>query len=40
MIFAVTPRGLDDRLQFVGIAVALAVAIFVGYKLFLSSRKA
>jgi hypothetical protein len=39
MIFAVTPRGLDDRLQFVGIAVALAVAIFVGYKVFFSSRK-
>jgi hypothetical protein len=39
MIFAVTPHGLDDRLQFVGIAVALAVAIFVGYKVFFSSRK-
>jgi hypothetical protein len=39
MIFAVTPRDLDERLTFVGIAVALAVLVFVGCKLFLSSGK-
>jgi hypothetical protein len=39
MIFAVTPYDLDDMLQFIGIAVILAVLIFVGYKVFSSLRK-
>jgi hypothetical protein len=39
MIFAVVPYDLDNILRFIGIAVTLAVLIFVGYKVFLSSRK-
>jgi len=39
MIFAVVPHDLDAILRFVGIAVALAVLIFVGYKVFLSLKK-
>jgi hypothetical protein len=40
MIFAVVPHDLEAILRFVGIAVALAVLIFVGYKVFLSLKKA
>jgi hypothetical protein len=39
MIFAIVPYDLDNILRFIGIAVALAVLVFVGYKVFLSSRK-
>ena len=39
MIFAIVPYDLDNILRFIGIAVALAVLIFVGYKVFFSSRK-
>ena len=39
MIFSIVPYDLDDILRFIGIAVALAVLLFVGYKVFLSSRK-
>ena len=39
MIFAVTPYDLDNIPKFIGIAVILAVLIFVGYKAFLSSRR-
>jgi hypothetical protein len=39
MIFAVTPYDLDNMPKFIGIAVILAVLIFVGYKVFLSSRR-
>jgi hypothetical protein len=39
MIFAVTPYDLGSIPRFIGIAVILAVLIFVGYKAFLSSRK-
>ena len=39
MIFAVTPYNLDNIPKFIGIAVILAVLVFVGYKVFLSSRK-
>jgi FtsH-binding integral membrane protein len=38
MIFAVTPYDLDDIPRFIGIAVILAVLIFVGYKVFSSPR--
>jgi hypothetical protein len=39
MIFAVVPYDLEAMLRFIGIAVTLAVFIFVGYKVFPSSRK-
>ena len=39
MIFAIVPYDLDNILRFIGIAVALAVLIFVGYKVFLSLRR-
>ena len=39
MIFAIVPYDLDNVLRFIGIAVALAVLIFVGYKVFLPLRK-
>jgi hypothetical protein len=39
MIFAIVPYDLDNMLRFIGIAVALAVLLFVGYKVFLSTRK-
>lgn len=38
-IFAVTPYDLNDIPKLPGIAIILAVLIFVGYKVFLSSRK-
>ena len=34
MIFAIVPYDLDNMLRFIGIAVTLAVLIFVGYKVF------
>ena len=34
MIYAIVPYRLDSILRFVGIAVALAVLVFVGYKAF------
>ena len=39
MIFSIVPYDLDAILRFIGIAVALAVLIFVGYKVFLSLRR-
>jgi hypothetical protein len=39
MIFAIVPYDLDNILRFIGIAVALAVLIFVGYKVFFSLRR-
>lgn len=39
MIFAVTPYDLNDIPKFTGIAVILAVLVFVGYKIFVLSRK-
>jgi hypothetical protein len=39
MIFAVTPYDLDNIPRFIGIAVILAVLIFVGYKVFPSLRR-
>jgi hypothetical protein len=39
MIYAVTPYGLDNIPRFIGIAVILAVLIFVGYRVFPSLRK-
>ncbi|MGB5925386.1 MAG: hypothetical protein WBH01_04755 [Dehalococcoidia bacterium] len=39
MIFAVTPYDLDNIPRFIGIAVILAVLIFVGYRIFLSLRR-
>jgi hypothetical protein len=39
MIFAVTPYDLDNIPRFIGIAVILAVLIFVGYKVFLSLKR-
>jgi hypothetical protein len=39
MIFAIVPYDLDNILKFIGIAVALAVLIFVGNMVFLSLRK-
>jgi len=39
MIFAIVPYDLDNILRFIGIAVTLAVLIFVGYKVFLPLRK-
>ena len=40
MIYAIVPDDLDSRLRFIGIAVALAVLLFVGYKVFNSRRRA
>ncbi len=39
MILAIVPYDLDNALRFAGIAAILAVLIFVGYKVFLSSRR-
>jgi hypothetical protein len=39
MIFAVAPYDLDSIPRFIGVAVILAVLIFVGYRAFLSSRR-
>jgi hypothetical protein len=39
MIFAITPYDLNMVLRFIGIAVALAVLLFVGYKVFLSLKR-
>jgi hypothetical protein len=39
MIFALTPYYLDNIPKFIGIAVILAVLLFVGYKVFFSLRK-
>jgi len=39
MIFAIVPYDLDNILRFIGIAVILAVLVFVGYKVFPSLRK-
>jgi hypothetical protein len=39
MIFAVTPYDLDNIPKFIGIAVILAVLIFVGYRVFFSLRR-
>jgi hypothetical protein len=39
MIFAVTPYDLDNIPRFIGIAVILAVLVFVGYKVFLSLKR-
>jgi hypothetical protein len=40
MIFAVTPYHLGDIPKFIGIAVILAVLIFVGYRAFFALKKA
>jgi hypothetical protein len=39
MILAIVPYDLDNILRFIGIAVALAVLIFVGYKVFLPLKR-
>jgi hypothetical protein len=39
MIYALTPYDLDNIPKFIGIAVILAVLVFVGYKVFPSLRK-
>jgi len=39
MIFAVVPYDLEAMLRFIGIAIILAVLLFVGYKVFPSLRK-
>ena len=39
MIFAIVPYDLDTKLRFAGIAVVLAVLVFVGYKVFPSLRR-
>jgi len=39
MIFSIVPDDLDNMMRFIGIAAALAVLLFVGYKVFLSIRK-
>jgi len=39
MILAVVPYDLDNKLRFIGIAIALAILVFVGYKVFLSLRR-
>ena len=39
MIYAITPYNLDNMPKFIGIAVILAVLVFVGYKVFLSARR-
>ena len=38
-IFAVTPYDLDSIPKFIGVAVILAVLVFVGYKAFYSLRR-
>ena len=38
MVYAIVPYNLDDILRFVGIAVALAILIFVGTRVFASLR--
>ena len=38
MVYAIVPRDLDDIVRFAGIAVALAVLIFVGNRVFVSLR--
>ncbi len=40
MIYAVAPSRLDSLWRFVGIAVTLAVLVFVGYKVLPSLRRA
>jgi len=40
MIYAIVPSELDSVLRFVGIAVALAVLVFVGFRVFSSTRAA
>lgn len=40
MITAIVPHDLDSKLRFAGIAAALAVLVFVGYKVFNSLRRA
>jgi len=39
MIFAIVPYDLGNILRFIGVAVILAVLVFVGYKVFLSLRR-
>ena len=39
MVYAIVPYNLNSILRFVGIAVVLAVLIFVGSRIFLSLRK-
>ena len=39
MVYAIVPYELNSILRFVGIAVVLAVLIFVGSRIFLSLRK-
>jgi len=39
MIYATVLSDLDSRLRFVGVAVALAVLVFVGYKVFPALRR-
>jgi len=39
MVFATVPYDLNMVLRFAGIAAILAVLLFVGYKVFLSSRR-
>jgi len=39
MIFAIVPYDLEAMLRFIGIAVTLAVLIFVGYRVFHSLRR-
>ena len=39
MIFAIVPYDLEAILRFIGIAVTLAVLIFVGYRVFHSLRR-
>ena len=38
MVYAIIPYNLDDILRFAGIAVALAILIFVGNRVFVSLR--
>jgi hypothetical protein len=39
MVYALVPYNLDSVLRFIGIAVALAVLIFVGNRVFLSLKR-
>jgi hypothetical protein len=39
MIFSIVPSDLAGTLRFIGIAVALALLLFVGYKVFLSPKR-
>jgi len=39
MIFAIVPYDLNSKLRFAGIAAALAVLVFVGYRVFHSLRR-